>query len=67
MRNIFFVRVECEVWGVDFWIFWIFDLLQLAIDWQNNSEAKIGKVFFFILYFYICGTSLKIEFFGSKF
>jgi hypothetical protein len=36
------------VGGVDFWIFWIFDLLQLAIDWQNNSKTKVVKVFFFI-------------------
>jgi hypothetical protein len=33
---------------VDFWIFfWIFNFLQLAIDWQNNSKAKVEKVIFF--------------------
>jgi hypothetical protein len=29
-------------------IFWIFNLLQLAIDWQNNFMTKVRKVFFFI-------------------
>jgi hypothetical protein len=37
-----------SVGGVDFWIFWIFDLLQLKIDWQKNSKTKVEKLFFFI-------------------
>jgi hypothetical protein len=28
--------------------FWIFNFLQLAIDWENNSKTKVEKVFFFI-------------------
>jgi hypothetical protein len=35
--------------GVDFWIFWIFYLLQLNLDWQKNSKTKVEKAFFFIL------------------
>jgi hypothetical protein len=38
-------------WGVgevDFWIFWIFNFLQFAIDGKNNSKTKVEKVFFFI-------------------
>jgi hypothetical protein len=33
---------------VDFWIFFIFNILQFAIDWKNNSKTKVEKVFFFI-------------------
>jgi hypothetical protein len=33
---------------VDFWIFWIFNFLQFAIDGKNNSKTKVEKVFFFI-------------------
>jgi hypothetical protein len=33
---------------VDFWIFWIFNLLQLYLDSQKNSKTKIEKVFSFI-------------------
>jgi hypothetical protein len=33
---------------VDFWIIWIFNFLQLAIDWTNNSKTKVEKVVFFI-------------------
>jgi hypothetical protein len=33
---------------VDFWIFWIFNFLQLAIYGKNNSMTKVEKVFFFI-------------------
>jgi hypothetical protein len=28
--------------------FWIFDLLQLNLDWQKNSKTKVEKAFFFI-------------------
>jgi hypothetical protein len=33
---------------VDFWIFWIFNFLQFAIDGKNNSKTKVVKLFFFI-------------------
>jgi hypothetical protein len=33
---------------VDFWIFWIFNFFQFAIDGKNNSKTKVEKVFFFI-------------------
>jgi hypothetical protein len=33
---------------VDFWIFWIFNFLQFAIDGKNNSKTKLEMVFFFI-------------------
>jgi hypothetical protein len=36
-----------QVGGVDFWIFWIFDLLQLKLDWQKNSKTKVEKAFIF--------------------
>jgi hypothetical protein len=42
---------HCGGWGVgevDFWIFWIFNFLQFAIDEKNNSKTKVEKVFFFI-------------------
>jgi hypothetical protein len=38
-------------WGegeVDFWIFWMFNFLQFAIDGKNNSKTKVEKVLFFI-------------------
>jgi hypothetical protein len=38
----------CIVGEVDFWIFWIFNFLQFAIDGKNNSKTKVEKVFFFI-------------------
>jgi hypothetical protein len=38
----------CTVGKVDFWIFWIFNFLQLAIYGKNNSKTKVEKVFFFI-------------------
>jgi hypothetical protein len=38
----------CALGEVDFWIFWIFNFLQFAIDWQNNSKTKVEKVVFFI-------------------
>jgi hypothetical protein len=33
---------------VDFWIVWIFNFLQFAIDWISNSKTKVEEVFFFI-------------------
>jgi hypothetical protein len=33
---------------VDFWTFWIFNFLQLAIYRKNNYKTKVEKVFFFI-------------------
>jgi hypothetical protein len=33
---------------VDFWIFWIFNCLQFAIDGKNNSKTQVEKMFFFI-------------------
>jgi hypothetical protein len=38
----------CAVGEVDFWIFFIFNFLQFAIDGKNNSKTKVEKVFFFI-------------------
>jgi hypothetical protein len=38
----------CIVGEVDFWIFWIFNFLQFAIDFKNNSKTKVEQVFFFI-------------------
>jgi hypothetical protein len=39
-----------KTWGeVDFWIFLIFNFLQFAIDWKNNSKNKVEKVFFLML------------------
>jgi hypothetical protein len=29
-----------------FWIFWIFKIYQLNLDWQKNSNTKVEKVFF---------------------
>jgi hypothetical protein len=26
---------------VDFWIFLVFNFLQFAIDWKNNSKNKV--------------------------
>jgi hypothetical protein len=40
--------VDCRVGEVDFWIFWIFNFLQFAIDRKNNYKTKVEKVFFFI-------------------
>jgi hypothetical protein len=33
---------------VDFWIFCIFNFLQLNLDWQKDSKTKVAKAFFFI-------------------
>jgi hypothetical protein len=41
-------NLSCAVGEVDFWIFWIFNFLQFAIDGKNNSKTKVEKVFFFI-------------------
>jgi hypothetical protein len=38
----------CRVGEVGFLIFLIFNFLQLAIDWKNNSKTKVEKMFFFI-------------------
>jgi hypothetical protein len=42
------VGVFCVLGEVDFWIFWIFNFLQFAIDGKNNSKTIVEKVFFFI-------------------
>jgi hypothetical protein len=39
---------QWTVGEVDFWIFWIFNFLQFAIDAKNNFKTKVEKVFFFI-------------------
>jgi hypothetical protein len=39
------------VGGADFWIFCIFNFLQLNLDWQKNSKTKVEKSV--ILYFYV--------------
>jgi hypothetical protein len=45
---------------VDFWICWIFNFLQLAIDGKNNSKAKVEKVLYF--HVFLCGNEfLKIK------
>jgi hypothetical protein len=31
-----------------FFIFWIFNFLQFAIDGKNNTKTKVQKGFFFI-------------------
>jgi hypothetical protein len=41
-------RFDCRVGEVDFWIFWIFNFLQFAIDGKNNSKTKVEKWVFFI-------------------
>jgi hypothetical protein len=38
----------CTLGEVDFLICLIFNFLQFAIDWKNNSKTKVEKVFFFI-------------------
>jgi hypothetical protein len=43
-----FSPTPCTVGEVDFWIFWILNFLQFAIDVENNSKTKVEKVFFFI-------------------
>jgi hypothetical protein len=53
---------HCGVGGVDFWIFWIFDLLQLILDLQNNSNAKVAIGIFLYFHVFLCGN----EFFGSQ-
>jgi hypothetical protein len=41
--------VSCALGDVEFWIFWIFNFLQLAIYGKNNSKTKVEKVVFFIV------------------
>jgi hypothetical protein len=35
---------EKSLGGVEFWIFWIFNIQQLNLDWQNTT---VEKAFFF--------------------
>jgi hypothetical protein len=53
---------QYSIGGVHFWKFWIFNILQLNFDWQNNSKTKAEKAFFFILKSY----ELK-QLYGSKY
>jgi hypothetical protein len=50
--TIFFCVTEISVHYVlkegNFWRFWIFIFLQIAIDRKNNSKTKVEKVFSFI-------------------
>jgi hypothetical protein len=39
---------RCELGEVDFWIFWIFNFLQFAIEGKNSSKTKVEKGVFFI-------------------
>jgi hypothetical protein len=48
--------------GVDFWNLWIFDLLQLNLDWQKNSKAKLGKAYFCIF----MSSYAEMSFFTQK-
>jgi hypothetical protein len=32
-----------SIGGVDFWIFWIFDLLRRNLDWQKNSKTFLCR------------------------
>jgi hypothetical protein len=38
----------CLIGGVEFWIDFTFNFLQLAIDGNNNFKTKVEKVLFFI-------------------
>jgi hypothetical protein len=49
--------VMYAVGEVDFWIFWIFNFLQFAIDWKNNSKTKVERCFSFFRIF-LCGNEL---------
>jgi hypothetical protein len=42
-----YTLTSCTLGEVDFWIFWMFNFLQFAIDGKNNSKTKVEKVFFF--------------------
>jgi hypothetical protein len=42
--------------------FWIFDLLQLNLDWQKNSETKVEKGCFFIF----MSSYAEMSFLGPK-
>jgi hypothetical protein len=58
--------VEClyySIGGVDFFLFfWIFDLLQLSLDWQTNSKTKVEKTFSFI----VMSSYAEMSFLGPK-
>jgi hypothetical protein len=43
-----FFSLVWTVGEVDFLIILFSNFLQFAIDWKNNSKAKVEKVFFFI-------------------
>jgi hypothetical protein len=38
--------LQCTLGEVDFWIFRIFNVQQLNLDWQRNSKTKVEKAFF---------------------
>jgi hypothetical protein len=46
--TVYTIRCIFTVGEVNFWIFWIFNFLQFAIDGKNNSKTNVEKVFFFI-------------------
>jgi hypothetical protein len=48
--------------GVDFWMFWIFNILQLNLDWQKNSKTNVEKAFFFIF----MSSYAEMSFWGKK-
>jgi hypothetical protein len=41
---------------VDFWLFWISNFLQFAIDWKNNSKTKVEKRVFLYFHVFLCGN-----------
>jgi hypothetical protein len=52
---------HCRVGGVSFWIF---NFLQLNLDWwQKNSKAEVEKMFFFIFMFWYYA---EMSFWGPK-
>jgi hypothetical protein len=46
--HILAIKERPTVWGVDFWIFGVFNFLQMNLDLQKNSKTKEEKAFFFI-------------------
>jgi hypothetical protein len=42
--------------------FWIFDLLQMNLGWQKNSQTKVEKAFFFIF----MSSYAEMNFWGQK-
>jgi hypothetical protein len=38
----------CTLGEVEFWIFWIFNFLQFAINGKNNSKTTVENVLFLI-------------------